>query len=216
MQLNPVEFNAHLEHMGQDVKWRKASTCPCISPTSGAPKPKCTHCGGKGQLWGVQIPTVVGVASQKIQQEWARMGQWESGDSVISIPESSPMYEMGKFDRVLLVNSKEQFSMAMVHGGVNEKFLFTVDKIKRVFWIDGTDAIVEGKIPTVGTNGIPVWAPGDEPAPGQQYSINGTKVLEFFCFGQYPSNREEHQGARLPKRVVLRRFDLFGRDGRND
>jgi len=26
-----------------------------------------------------------------------------------------------------------------------------------------------------------------------------------------PSNRGEHLGAELPKRVTLRRFDLFGR-----
>jgi hypothetical protein len=31
------------------------------------------------------------------------------------------------------------------------------------------------------------------------------------CFGNFPSNRNMNQGARLPRKVVLRDSDLFQR-----
>ena len=33
---------------------------------------------------------------------------------------------------------------------------------------------------------------------------------EYYCFQEIPIDRPEHSGAALPRRVALRRFDLFG------
>lgn len=210
MFLNPARFNSHLLHMGQNVAWRKAYACPCRNPNSGASDPKCPQCAGKGQLWDASIDSVVGVTGSKVQKEWAQFGNYESGDTVVSIGSDSPLYEMGQFDRVTLLNAPEQFSITLVRGAPTERLIGKIESISRVFWLDAQKALVQGGIPQVDDNGRLTWETGEPPA-GTQFGISGVKLQEFFCFGPYPSNRNEHQGARLPKRVVLRKFDLWGR-----
>jgi hypothetical protein len=211
MRLNPAAFNAHLNNIGQKFLWRKAYRCPCVNLHSGAATPGCPQCNGKGRLWVGAVAAVAGMSGQKVTQQWAQFGMWQDGDAVITIQESSPMYEMSQFDRVTMLNSTDYFSLPLVHGGPNEKLFEPIEKVTRVFWLDANKNIVEGGIPTVNADGTLTWASGEPPA-GVTYSITGTRYSEYFCFANFPSDRNEHQGARLPKRVVLRRFDLFGRD----
>jgi hypothetical protein len=212
MRLNPAAFNRHLAHMGQDVLWRRAYACPCKNSSSGASDPRCQHCGGKGHLWDTPHGGVVGITGTKVQREWAQFGTYESGDSVVSIGSDSPLYAMGQADRVTLMNATEQFSLRLVHGAPVERLIGKIVAVNRVFWLNAQKAIVEGGLPQVQSNGSLVWAEG-EPPLGTQYTISGTRHLEYFCWGQFPSNRNMHQGAALPRLVVLRRFDLWGRSG---
>src|SRR3546814_20588174 len=99
LELNPDAFNDFLYGIGQDCTWSRAYTCPCVNPSSGSARPGCPRCGGKGRFWDTPLQTTVGIASQKVQLEWAQMGLWESGDAIAVIPENSPMYEIGQFDR---------------------------------------------------------------------------------------------------------------------
>ncbi|SAK98702.1 hypothetical protein AWB80_07573 [Caballeronia pedi] len=211
MRLNPARFNAHLNHIGQQFKWRKAFRCPCINRHSGAAAPNCPQCFGKGWIWAAALDAVAGMAGQQVRQQWAQFGMWQDGDAVVTIGSDSPMYEMGQFDRVTMLNSTDYFSLSFTRGAPNERILDPVEKVTRVFWLDADKQIVEGGIPKVPANGVPVWSIGAPPA-GTSYSITGTRFSEYFCYGPFPSDRGEHSGARLPKRVVLRRFDLFGRD----
>jgi hypothetical protein len=211
MFLNAAAFNKHLEHMGQKVSWRKAFACPCRNPTSEASDPKCPHCSGKGYLWDPAHDSVVGIAGSNIQRQWAQFGLYQSGDSVVSIPENSPLYEMGQNDRVVMLNATEHFSQTLIHGHPTERLTGTVESIIRVFWLDAQKKLIQGGIPTVADNGRLTWDSLEPPA-GTQYGVSGVKFSEFYCWGNYPSNRNEHQGARLPKRVVLRKFDLWGRN----
>ena len=81
-----------------------------------------------------------------------------------------------------------------------------------LFWLHPqTRALVEGGIPVFDSHGAPSWPNGGEPPPGATYSISGEKFSEYFIFDQFPSDRNQHSGMRLPKRVVARQFDLFGR-----
>lgn len=212
MQLSPAAFNAHLRHMGQQVAWRKAFACPCKSINSGASDPQCLHCAGHGQLWNKSVDSVVGVAGSKTQKEWAQFGNYESGDSVISIGEDSPLYLMGQFDRVTLLNATENFSLTLVHGAPSERLIGKIKQVTPVFWLGAEKQLLAGGAPLVDADGRLSWPTGEPPA-GTQYTISGERNIEYFCFGMYPSNRNEHQGARLPKRVVLRKFDLWGRGG---
>jgi hypothetical protein len=82
--------------------------------------------------------------------------------------------------------------------------------IERVFWIGSGDVLVEGNIPAIGADGTLTWADG-APPPNTTYSITGRRRPEFFCFNEIPADRPLHFGEPLPRRVVLRRFDLFGR-----
>ncbi len=215
MRLSPTAFNRHLAHIGQQVTWRRAYSCACRNPVSGAPDTKCPHCGGKGQLWLNPVPTVCGVASQKTQAKWAASGRWTDGDVVVTIPGDSPMWGMSQFDRVLLMNAAERFSQSLVRGAVSERLLHSVKQIDRVFWLAPvTRDIVEGGIPTFDANGRLTWSSG-EPPPGATYSITGQRLPEYWCFDNLGGSRNEHSGAVLPNNVVLRRWDLWGRSSPN-
>jgi hypothetical protein len=152
------------------------------------------------------------MAAQQIQLRWAQFGQWQDGDAVVTIPENSPLYNAGQFDRVVMLNATSYFSLPLTRGDPQEKIHEPVEKITRVFWL-ANGALVEGAaFPTVNADGSLTWPGIGAPPIGSQYTIGGTKFGEYFVWGPYPSNRNEHLGARLPKRVVLRRFDLFARD----
>lgn len=214
MRFNPGAFDTFLKGIGQEVEWRRSYACACVSPTSGAADPKHALCSGKGRLWNPPVKTVTGIASQTVQQEWMKSGMYETGDMVLSIPQASPLWDAGQFDRIMLLNSTDVFSMPLTRGAPNERLLFRPESILRCFWLHPQDknTIVEGGIPVVDANGHLSWPGGvGEPPPGMVYSLTGNKYDEYFVFIQLLSDRNEHQGMRLPKRVTARKWDLFGR-----
>jgi hypothetical protein len=168
---------------------------------------------GKGRIWDAPVETATGVAGQKIQLQWAQMGMWEAGDLVLSIPQASPLWEAGAFDRVTALNATDVFSQPMVRGAPSEKLLFKPATVTRCFWLHPTTRlVVEGGLPVVSEAGVLSWPGGvGEPPAGTTYSLTGTKFAEYFLWGEMPSDRNQHGGMRLPRRVVARRFDLFGR-----
>lgn len=146
--------------------------------------------------------------------EWAQSGLWEAGDMVLSIPQASPLWDAGQYDRVTMLNSTDSFSQPLVRGSPSERLIFPVDRIERVFWLNpaNRNEIIEGGIPLVASDGTLSWLGGvGEPPPGSTYSISGTKFSEYFIFDKFSSDRGEHSGLRLPKKLVARRFDLFSR-----
>ena len=116
MKLNPFDFNAHLRHMGQAVQWRRAFACPCRDSYSGAAKPGCPHCKGKGKQWNDPQLGYVGVSGMQRQRHWAQMGLFEAGDVVVTLPSDSPIYAIGETDRVVFTDSSEAFSTVLVEG----------------------------------------------------------------------------------------------------
>lgn len=209
--LNPAAFNVHLNHLGEDFQWRAASACPCINPNSGAAAPACPQCGGKGYAWAPAVKARAAVASSNTQLAWARMGMYETGDMVLSIPSDSPMYGISQFDRVLAPTSSDRFSLALIRGAPAERLSQAVKSIDRVYWLVN-DEVVEGSArPTINANGTLTWPGSGSPPAGKGYSITGVRLNEYFCFGAFASDRNKHQGLQLPKRMVLRKFDLLGR-----
>lgn len=212
MRLNPAAFDRHLQHMGQRLLWRRSYACACVNPDSGAPDPKHPLCSGKGRLWDAAIETVAGVPSQSTAAKWGVPGMWEDGDLALSIPQSSPMWNAGLFDRVLMLNSQDVFSQPMKRGSPTERLLFSVASLQRVFWLDPTTRLaVEGSLPVVDVNGNLSWPNGGAPPAGMVYSLTGQKYDEYFLFQNFPNDRNEHSGAKLPKKAQLRKWDLFGR-----
>lgn len=211
MRLSPAAFNAHLANMGQKFMWSKSFVCPNVNPDSGAAIPNCPICFGRGRFWPNTVAATAGVASQKVQQAWAQFGTYESGDTVLSVPENSPIYDAGQFDRLLAINTEEQFSIRLF-SGEEDRLFGTIISISRVFWLSLDDTtIIDGVIPAIDSNGNLTWPTGGGPPDDTSYSVSGSRRQEFFIFMDYPANRFEHMGARLPKRLVARRFDLFGR-----
>lgn len=211
--LNPAAFDAFLGgNIGQNFTWSKGYRCPCFNQQSGAASPTCAVCAGAGVIWDKPLPAPAGVANQKVQREWANFGQWANGDVVVTIPQMSALYNAGEFDRVTMLNATENFSINLTRGTALERIHKQVTKFLRVFWLDANQNIVEGQaVPTIGPKGVLTWPNTGAPPAGAKYSINGTALVEYFVWGNFPQNRNEHFGERLPKRVVLRKFDLFGR-----
>ena len=254
MRLSPQRFNRFLGKIGQVFAWRRAYACPCRDPHSGAARPGCASCGGKGQVWADPVNGVAGVSGQKIQREWAQFGMWENGDVVLTLPSDSPLYQMGEYDRAVMIDSSAPFSLPLVRGSGDKLNAGNVS-IDRVFWLDPDDSIVEGGIPLVAPDGTILWPSQpipenlllslasmgewdvdilpsgpltitdlaqliglyagfifvDEPPDGTQYSVTGREMPEYYVWGDFPSDRSHQGGDALPRRVVLRRFDLYGR-----
>lgn len=214
MRLDPAAFDRHLSYMGQQVLWRRSYGCACLNPASGQPDAKHALCGGKGRIWDDPIQTVVGIASQATVMQWAKLGMWETGDMVLSVQQSSLLYDAAPFDRIVMLNATDAFSQPLVRGTPNDRLNFNVLSISRVFWLSPLDrnVIVEGAIPAIGPTGVLTWPGGvGEPPPGMTYSVTGEKNSEYFVFNNLSGDRGIHGGARLPKKIVARRFDLFSR-----
>jgi hypothetical protein len=214
MKLNPLAFDRLLstQNLGQLFLWRRAYVCPCSTEYSGAASETCPVCGGKGRTWGEPTEGHAGMTGQGLKRRYAEFGRFEPGDAMLTIPEDSPLYYMGEFDRVLMLNSSSPFSLVL-RRGVNDRLFYTdVDNIDRVFWLDPADGatIIDGTIPDVAEDSTLIWAPGDGPPDGVQYSVTGIATDEFFVYLEIPSNRNAGTGP-LPKKVIVRKWDLFGR-----
>lgn len=211
MKLDPAAFNRHLKHVGQRLLWRQSFMCPCVIEFSGAADTSCTLCHGKGRMWNAPVESVAGVTRQGVDSQFQDFGAMEQGDLTLTVPNSAACYDMGKFDRITLLNSTDVFSRVLTRGDNDRLLDIPVQSVTRVFWRNAAKTgIVEGGIPTVGEGGALTWASG-EPDAGVQYSITGIKFDEYYVYSSLPSDRNEHQGAALPKRVALRKFDLFGK-----
>lgn len=163
MRLNPAAFNKFLDHIGQSFTWRRSDACPCYNPRSGAADPQCNHCGGKGRLWHGPVTAKAGVASASVQREWARSGMWENGDLVLAVPGSSPMWDMGQYDRVTMLNARDKFSVTLTRGAPIESLRFQVASVDRVFYLTPlTKEIVESPMPQISPDGEISW-PSDGP-----------------------------------------------------
>jgi hypothetical protein len=214
MRLNPAAFNAWLSgNIGQLMNWRKGNACPCFNPKSGAALPGHPLCGGKGWIWDAPIQTKAGLSQQKVDRAWAMMGQWEPGDGILTIPSDSAMYELcGRFDRIELLNSTDAFKLLLTRG-VNDRIFLPVVQFTRVFWLDPLDqnATIDGGLPVIDVSGNLTWPNNDGPPLTTQYSIAGTRYTDYYVWNHLPSDRNEHFGAPLPRKLLMRRFDLFGR-----
>ncbi len=211
MYLNPPEFDAFLNKVGQTCAWRRAYACPCINPNSGAADPKCPRCAGKGFAWATAVQGTAGISGQQVQKRWADFGKWEAGDVVVSIGSDSPLYAISFADRVLFLNDTQGFSVVLTRGQ-GDTLGFPTVAIDRVYWLDGQKREVAGSIPTFDADGALSWGDSDvAPPDGVLYSVSGRRRTEYFCWGDYPQDRGHFHGRALPKKVVLRRFDLYGR-----
>lgn len=204
---NHSEFDGFLAAVGQDVVWRRAYACPCVNPTSGHARVGCKHCKGKGRLWQPGLDARTGVSGREAQQQWVQFGQPSLGDVVVTVPSDSPLYEIGPSDRVLFKNKTEPFSLNIVKG-VNERINFSIVSLEKVLYIDGNDAMVDAPLPVVQSNGVLNWS-GVEIPDGVTFSLAGRRNPEYFCMKDTPFDRPHQGGAKLPRRVVLRRFELY-------
>jgi hypothetical protein len=208
MDLDPDAFNEFLGNWAQTVQWRQSDICPCRDPNSNAPSPTCRVCTN-GQIWAAAAATKLAISGQKVQTKWAQMGRYENGDVVCTLASDQAIYAMREFDRVLFTKSTEPFSRNLVNTGT-PKLPFAVVQVDRLFWLnDALTQVVDGTIPTVGADGTITFGVNAPPA-GAQFTISGRRNPEYYCYMELTQDRAHFDGAALPRRVVLRKFDLFG------
>lgn len=137
------------------------------------------------------------------------MMQANLGDMMLVLPSDQPIYAMGEFDRVTMANGTEPFSIHLRRGQNDVLPLrFEPISITGVSWIANGD-IVSGSPPAGFAGGALTWSSG-APPEGSVYVLTGRRYPEYFCYLTLPHDRPQHQGAALPRRIVLRRFDLLG------
>lgn len=212
MKLSPARFNAFLRHMGQNAAWRRARACPCRDGYSGAARPDCAQCRGKGWQWSAETAVHLALTGAQRQRQWAQMGMYEAGDVVITLPGDDAAYAIGPMDRLVLTDSSDAFSTTLVRGVDDAIWPVLVVSLERVFYLNAQQQAVECALPTL-TGRTATWpaSPAVVPPAGQRYSVTGRKRPEYFVWGDLVQTRHHHDGLNLPRHVVLRRFDLFGR-----
>lgn len=209
MQLSVARFNTQLNEMGQAMTWARASFCPCRNVLSGSPRPGCPVCT-RGVIWAPARPARAGLSGMKVQRAWASFGAYEAGDVVVSVGSDTPLYAAGENDRIVMMDSTEAYDVVLVHDG-RDRLPYALLQVDRVFWLtpDGS-AIIEGGKPGQGERGLLVWPAGQlEPPAGTQYTIQGRRRPEMFMFSEMAQDRAHFGGLKLPRRLVLRKFDLF-------
>lgn len=208
MDLIASDFNELLAGIGQRCGWRRSYACPCVSVLSGSASTTCAFCSGKGRIWEDPVPTVLGKTGSDVLKKWAQFGQYDEGDTVMIVGSDSPAYAMGAFDRVLMLDQTEPFSMNLTQG-VNARIPWPVVSVDKVLAIV-QGALVNFGLPDISQDGVIEWPTGGPP-PSAVYSLSGRRPVEFFAWTNQPFDRPHQLGEPLPRRIVMKRFDLFGR-----
>jgi hypothetical protein len=165
---------------------------------------------GSGRVWDDAIIGRAAVTGRETMKEFAAFSPWDSGDIMLVLPSDSILYDIGQFDRIVAINRTEPFSVNYIRGRERiSRFSFV--SVSRVFWYIETEEC-QGDLPEIDELGALTW-PDDsiQPPLGVAYSITGRRNPEYFVYQELPLDRAHQYGDRLPRRVVLRRFDIFGR-----
>ena len=206
MRLSPSRLNGLFNGFAQRIAWRRSHECPCRDPRSGAADRNCPLCGGVGHTWDDPIEGLAAISGQKVQQNWAKLGMWQDGDQVMSLPSDSPLYHAGKWDRFDMLDSTAPFSIVLQPG---RALIMKPVSIDTAFYLAG-GARVYLEPPEVDEGGVLVWLEQAPPSDAQ-VTLSGRKVPVYSVLSEFPQDRAHHRGLPLPRRVVARVFDLAGR-----
>lgn len=213
MFLSPPRFNRQLAEMGQAMLWQRAHLCPCREAHSGSARPDCPVCAGRGTFWTEPVPSRAGVVGARARRQFDAFGQWQDGDVLISIPADTPLWGAGENDRVVFADGHQTFQAHMTNDG-SARLREPVIRLDRCYWLGPNGlGVVECSLPRLDrTTGALDWADlTTAPDPGGQFVVIGAKRPEFFFWREVPISRSHFNGLPLPKRAVLKKFDLFGR-----
>jgi len=163
-----------------------------------------------GIFWeSPSVPCICALSGVKAKRQWAEFGQWENGDLLIVCPSDSPSFSAGWGDRFTLADTTESFSTVVVRTGT-ESVNFYNPVFDAAVYLDGNRNRVSLDPPNL-VDGVLIW-PSGAPPSGVRYTLTGRGGPEYYVFNEIPMSRTHHGGsADLPRRIVLRRLDLFGR-----
>ena len=135
-------------------------------------------------------------------------GNWESGVAFASLPPDVPVSDMDKVvmvdDRVVINDEVLTKGKLYPDGATRERLRFN-----RIFGVDylrtKTTAYVQGVDFSIASNGQVQWI-GNQPMPGENYTVRYSAVPEYVIFKDIPRFRRD-AGVGLPFYVQLKRLD---------
>ncbi len=232
-QIHAGKFEQMIARRGRDVKWEQAVICSCWNMNTQQPSYECNACNGSGYTYDdplIQRALVMSIANNKEFEEMS--GIFEVGDAVMTVPyriprmlpngtidvtesrwEINPMFDVGMYDKVTLLDDEYKTSELLIRGesifGRPPDTLLNDDvvEIKTVRTSDPiTGAITKYRkdrdFRIVG-NRIE-WIPGGSaPDEGQTYSVMYTHRPVYVVLTNLPKPRKQ-DNQDLPRYVALR------------
>ncbi len=166
------EFSRIIEQKGYIVTWERATVCPCLKTVTGTGQPdfNCVLCSGKGRFWH-DAQTIKGIMTNFNEDaRYNQAGETMAGTSYFTTLATN---KLGFWDRLTNTHSQVRYSEIITKGderGTDKtRFIpLKVDVLRTVTQVYdyGIDFTVDGE------TGVIDWAvPGNEPARGEQYSV---------------------------------------------
>lgn len=230
-KLNAYKFEELILRRGRQVKWQEAVACSCINIDNGSPTYGCLACKGKGYTLADPVEDIVLIQSVTHNKEFEAMaGMFEIGDAVMSVGAKVPLYNLqtglinkvdpgrpnpifhcGMYDIITLTDDEYKTSEVLVKGTDNygrpadtllNEDILEIKSVRKsdpytgiVHTYEASNYTLDGKVVR--------WNGTDEPAQGEQYTVQYTHRPAFIILKQLPTPRYQ-DGQDLPKKVALR------------
>lgn len=229
-KIDASKFEILIQRRGRDVRWEEAVICSCWNMDTQQPNYACNACGGFGYIHTDPITArglVMSITQNKDFDETA--GLFEIGDAVMTIPKrlptalpngnfnyramiAQPMFEIGMWDKVTLLDDEYKSSELLVKGvslygrpadtlvqdePTRVKSIQTVDALTGTVttYAPGTDFVLNGKVID--------WQGVNKPAEGATYSVVYFHRPVYTVTAVLPKPRHQ-DGQDLPRYVALR------------
>lgn len=238
-RIHADKYEIMLFERGRTVKWQSASICSCWDPQSSQPNYNCVACNGKGFVYEPPVEAKVLLSSIVHNKEFQEMaGVFEVGDAVMTVPyrvpgfnsqsgqmdntmanaTTHPMYNIGMYDLVTVLDDEYRTSEVLVKGTplytrpadtlLNEDVVDIV-RIRTYDIATGVQTEYVKDTDYTSTNNVINWVNG--PADGAQYSVTYEHRPMFTVLTNLPTPRYQ-DGQLLPRKVALRyRAGGFGK-----
>lgn len=234
-RLHADKYEQLIARRGRDVKWQQASLCSCWNLDSGQPSYSCNACRGKGYTYETPVierALVMSITQSKDFDESA--GVFEVGDAVMTVPKrvftayfapqnqsgvptfvydhDSPMFEIGMYDLVTLMDDEHRTSEVLIKGEamygrpadtvLNDE-VTSIQSIRQSDPDTGTVTVFEPETDYIHTGGLIEWVAGRGPLDGTQYSVTYKHRPVYTVLIPLPKPRHQ-DGQDLPRYVALR------------
>lgn len=228
VKLHVDKYENMIFRRGRPVRWQEAIICSCWNTQTGQPLFSCEACHGTGYMYGPPYDGIALVMSITAEKEFLESGVFEAGDAVMTVPKrypvqlpnglfdntrftDNPMYEIGMYDLVTLLDDEVKSSEVLTRGtsfhGKPADTLANpeITRIKRIQQVDSVTGEVtiytEGQDFQLNNNQIE-WI-GNQPAMGTNYSVTYLHRPVYSVFTTLPKPRHQ-DGQDLPRYVALR------------
>lgn len=212
-------FDDQLVLHGTPALWRRARTCPCLDPTTGAARIVCPFCRDlPGILWDTGESLTVLAATRRRRDDHDQLGLDLRGFTQFTFPST---ITPGHLDQlvlnvgVMVVNDEQHIRGDTDKlGRSTERFRIypavSVEYCEAIVTVEAQQTLVQYAVGTdfsVAEDGTITWLTDGPPAEAT-YTLRYTARPTFVCWS--PMSRDEG-GTKQPYRCLVQRLDWFRR-----